>query len=488
MTCLQTGKNCGAIATAARAALLVDAANYFSAVEWGLSHARRSILIIGWDFDGNIRLGGEKGEALGPMLRRLLEQQPQLEVRILLWSLSFIHAPGDPKAKLLGAPWQEHPRLHLKLDREHPFYACHHQKIVAVDDSIAFVGGIDLTVGRRDTPGHRARSHRRRDPDGQPYGPVHDLQMMVDGPAAHMVAEVARTRWLNATGERLAPAIQRSLWPESIVPEFQDVPIAVSCTAPPWRRRAAVGEGAALTADLLRQARRTLYVEAQYFTADFIADILAPGLEQPDGPEIVLVISAEWHSQVERLVLGRNRNRLLRRLKRADRYGRLAAFYPVVPCDPPAEEDICRVLVHAKVIIADDRLMRIGSSNLNNRSTGLDTECDLVVEADEPAHRAAILNLRHRLLAEHMGTEAAAVSQLVAETGSVIETIRRLHHGRRRLEPISVSAEGPVTPVFGTGLIDPAEPFGWRRRRASHRGGERSLRPPRTQPGPAPAE
>src|SRR3954468_23631181 len=200
--CLQPGRNCGAIATAQRAALLVDAANYFTALESVLTRAQRSILIIGWDFDGSISLGGN-GQALGPLLRRLVEQRPALEIRVLLWSLSFLHAPGDPKPKLLGAPWQEHPRLSVRLDREHPFYACHHQKIVAVDDSIAFVGGIDLTVGRRDTPGHRARSPRRRDPDGKPYGPVHDLQMMLDGPAARMVGDVGRDRWLTATGNHI---------------------------------------------------------------------------------------------------------------------------------------------------------------------------------------------------------------------------------------------------------------------------------------------
>jgi phosphatidylserine/phosphatidylglycerophosphate/cardiolipin synthase-like enzyme len=32
--------------------------------------------------------------------------------------------------------------------------------------------------------------------------------------------------------------------------------------------------------------------------------------------------------------------------------------------------------------VLDDRLLRVGSSNLNNRSMGFDSECDVVLDAD----------------------------------------------------------------------------------------------------------
>ena len=38
-------------------------------------------------------------------------------------------------------------------------------------------------------------------------------------------------------------------------------------------------------------------------------------------------------------------------------------------------------MVHSKVMIVDDTLLRVGSANLNNRSMGTDTECDLALEA-----------------------------------------------------------------------------------------------------------
>jgi phosphatidylserine/phosphatidylglycerophosphate/cardiolipin synthase-like enzyme len=377
--CLEEGQNCGNVASCNRASLLIDAARYFRLLKEMLERARQSILIIGWDFDGAICLngpGGTKSERLGALLRRLVEQKPDLNIRILIWSLSVLHSPGNPYAKLFGDGWQKHPRISFRLDRQHPFYACHHQKIVAIDDSIAFVGGIDLTVGRRDRRGHRFAA-LRRNPDGQAYGPVHDLQLMVDGPAAQAIGTMARKRWKAGTGEEVEAPKPKRLWPADSGADFKDATIGISCTSPPWHGRPALCEGIRLASDMLRMARHSIYIEAQYFTAPFLADVLCPALEAPEGPEIVLVLSGHWVSGIERLIFAENRNRLLRRLKRADRHGRLGAFYPIIP----GKDGPVTVLVHAKLIIADDSILRIGSSNLNNRSTGLDAECDLAIEA-----------------------------------------------------------------------------------------------------------
>ncbi|HEY0275012.1 MAG TPA: phospholipase D-like domain-containing protein [Paenirhodobacter sp.] len=35
--------------------------------------------------------------------------------------------------------------------------------------------------------------------------------------------------------------------------------------------------------------------------------------------------------------------------------------------------------MHAKVMIVDDRVLRVGSSNFNNRSLRLDSECDVIL-------------------------------------------------------------------------------------------------------------
>ena len=104
---------------------------------------------------------------------------------------------------------------------------------------------------------------------------------------------------------------------------------------------------------------------------------------------------------VERLVMGSNRDRLIRRLHQADRHDRLRVYYPVVP----GREGEGQILVHSKLIIVDDTLLRVGSSNLNNRSAGLDTECDLAIEARNERERRAIRGIRDRLVAEHLGVD-----------------------------------------------------------------------------------
>jgi len=211
-----------------------------------------------------------------------------------------------------------------------------------------------------------------------------------------------------------------------------------------------------LTVDALKAAKNCIYIEAQYLTADFLGDILEEQLQRPVGPEIVVVLTRESHGFAERWVMGHNRDHLLRRLKRADLHGRLRVFYPVVPGD--AGE--CEVLVHAKVAIVDNQLLRVGSSNLNNRSIALDTECDLAIEARTDATRQRIAVIRDTLLGEHLGVSPATVQEAVRKKGSLVRAIDRLNTGPRCLRPFTVDeAVAPARQVLGTALFDPKRPF-----------------------------
>ncbi|WP_230532658.1 phospholipase D-like domain-containing protein [Microvirga roseola] len=421
-------------------------------------------MIIGWDFDGSIRLRPDEdpeiSPPLGPLLRSLVEERPHLEIRILVWSIAVVHAPGATRPLIFGADWQNHPRVHVKLDTHHPIYAAHHQKIVCIDDTLAFVGGMDLTVERWDTPHHAAAAPLRRRDNGSPYEPVHDVQMVVDGLAARAIAELAWTRWKAATGEERLPVESSASapWPCDLTPDFAPVPIGIARTFPAWGDQRAVREVAALTADALAAARRSIYIEAQYMTTNFVGDILARHLADPGGPEIIVLMTLESHGMVEQLVMGSNRDRLIRRLRMEDRFDRLRVYYPVVPRSDGGE---CQVLIHSKVIIVDDTFLRVGSSNLNNRSMGLDTECDLAIEGEDDRTRRAILKLRDRLLAEHLDASPERVAEIIAEEdGSLIHAIERLNNHPRGLRTFqAMSDDGPTQPAFGTRLLDPQEPF-----------------------------
>lgn len=144
----------------------------------------------------------------------------------------------------------------MRLDTRHPIYGAHHQKIVCVDDTVASTGGIDLTVERRDTTGHAGTHPQRLRPDGSCYTPVHDIQMAAQGDAAVALADLARERWRVATGEASVPGEAGEIcWPDSLEPDFRDVPVAIARTSPAWGDALAVGEVAPLTADCLRAAR-----------------------------------------------------------------------------------------------------------------------------------------------------------------------------------------------------------------------------------------
>ena len=455
---LEPGKTCWRIAEAGRAAILIDSESYYAALEDTLAQAGRSIIIVGWDFDGDIALRpGKSLLKLGPYLRSLVEAKPELEIRILIWSMAVVHAAGAPIPLLTGLGWPDHPRIQLRLDTEHPIYAAHHQKIVCIDDRLAFVGGIDLTVGRWDTSGHVAHDRRRRNTDGVSYGPLHDSQMMVDGVAAQTISELAGRRWLTATRQRLeCSAIEGDVWPVGMTPDFRNIDVAISRTAPSWRGKSGIREGQACTEALLRAARKSIFIEQQYLTVMAFGRIIAHTLERPKGPEIVLIVNDKLDGSAERIYMGGNRDRLLAQLKRADRFGRLRVVHPVVP-DTGGD---CMVKVHAKLIIIDDTYLRIGSSNLNYRSTGLDTECDLTIEAVAEHDRAKIAAIRNRLLAEHLDRTVEAVARSVAETGSLVETLDQLSGGPRSLRHYHFPHQGITSRrVWGTFLIDPSRPL-----------------------------
>ncbi len=459
MTIIEPGRNCWRVADTGRVSVLVDGADYFSRLDSALRQAQQSITILGWDFDARIRLRPDDPQSptLGHLLRSLVEARPELNIRILIWSVAVLHAPGAPLPLILGAEWQDHPRIDLRLDGRHPIYAAHHQKIICIDDCVAFVGGIDLTVGRWDTSDHRLDNPLRLTPEGKPHDPVHDLQMVVDGEAARAIAALARHRWKVATGEPL-PVLQGEgdRWPVGLPADFVDTPVAIARTSPAWGALHGVGECAELTYRAITEARRSIYIEAQYLTATSIGRRLAEVLARPDGPEVVVVATCFSKGFLEQWVMGRNRDRLVRGLKRADRHGRLRVFCPMIPDGEKRRP----LLVHAKLMIVDDCFIRVGSSNMNNRSLGLDTECDLAIEATDERTRATIAGLRHRLLGEHLGVAPAAVAAAEGPGQSPLAAIARLNHGLRGLSPMDeMSIVGPTRPVFATPILDPRRPF-----------------------------
>ena len=466
---VEPGRNCWQVARADRLALIVDAEPYFKAVKEAILQARHSVYLIGWDFDTRIKFEPDGKtldgpNKLGPFLRWIDKNRPGLEVFVLKWDLGAIQALGRGTTPLAILNWLTSKRIHFKLDGAHPKAAAHHQKIVVIDDVVAFCGGIDMTADRWDTREHRDKDPRRRRPTGRRYGPWHDASTVVDGEVAKALGELARSRWKWASSEELArPTDCPTIWPHSIKPTFQDIDVGIARTIPEFEDRKAVREIEQLYLDAIASAETAIYCESQYFASRRIAEAMAERLREKDGPEIVIVNPESADGFLEAVTMDTARYRLLKLIDDADRHDRFRMYTPVTAAGEP-------IYVHAKVTIVDDRLLRVGSSNFNNRSMGFDTECDLVVEA-VPGRRGVqevrdqIVHVRNDLIAEHLGTSPAKVAKSVASCGSLIDTIEKLRGDRRTLVPYVPKKPKKFEEALAENdLLDPERPPSWTKR------------------------
>jgi phospholipase D1/2 len=457
---LEQGVTCWRLGRADRAALLVDGAAYFDALRRALPLARRTVHIVAWDIRSDISLDPQ-GDALPlrKFLRRLLADRPALQIRILLWDWPlFFSLDREPLPQLQFGVAQTR-RLDLALDASHPPAACHHEKLVVLDGRLAFCGGIDLSAGRWDRSEHHPSEPARGRIGRTPRAPFHDCMLMVEGEPARALDELVRERWQRVTGQSLPPRAddRSSLWPDAVEPWFGRVRIGVARTRPAWGEQAQAREIEALYLRAIGAARRCIYIENQYLTAVPITDALAARLGERHGPEVIIVGPKRCEGFIETAVMDRGRALCLDRLRVADRYGRLRVLHPVSAADAG---EPTQIHLHSKLLIVDDRLLVVGSANLCNRSMRLDTECNLAIEAEDDAGRAAVVRSRDALLGEHLGCAAASFAARARALGSVVAAIDALNGGARRLESLTVEPL-PLPPelVAGVALTDPSEPI-----------------------------
>ena len=446
----EAGSNCWRVEQAERVGLIVDAAEYFVRLRQALMAARRQVLLIGWDFDFEIEMmpgeGCEDGTApdgmpnqLGDFIEAVVARTPELRLYMLKWNGAVLMAPGRILPTLALRIWGDE-RIRFALDGHHPFGACHHQKIVVVDDALAFCGGIDATEDRWDTPDHAPGDARRTRKDGSPSEPWHDATAALTGPVAGALGDLARMRWERATDETLeAPEGEpEACWPDGLPSAVRDVPVAVARTEPPYDGEPLVNEIERLYLDGIEAAREVIYLESQYFAAESVAEALGRRLREPGGPEIVVINPQKALSALEDRALHPLRGRILERLQAVDAEGRFRIWHPVNAAGEP-------IYVHAKVMVVDDRLLRLGSSNLDDRSMGFDTECDVAFEGRDSASRGAIETFRLRLLAEHLGVAQEDVARAWRDEGSLIAAIEALNAEEGRgLRAIERKPEGFV--------------------------------------------
>ena len=419
---LRPGETCWQIAHADRYAVLLENSRYFAALASALDKAEKSIVVLGWQFDPRTRLlpqspSKDLRTEIGAKLRMLVKQKPDLDVRLLIWRSPLLIAASQGFYPMKAQAWFRKRLVEFRLDSPGPPGACHHQKAVIIDDKVAFCGGGDISTDRWDSEEHLDDDPHRFLPGGMAYPARHETMCVFDGAAARALGDLARERWLRAVWERIEPEVTDSdPWPDGVAVDVKGAMVGLSRTEPGWAGRKEVRENEALHLEGIRRARRLIYMENQYFTSPLIAHALARRLEEPTGPQVVLVTTAQSPSWFDRMTMDTARAEILYRLEAADRHGRFFAFSPHTARGE-------RIVVHAKATIIDDRLLRIGSSNLNNRSMGLDTECDASLEPGTPEGWEAIRSFRHHSIAHFLGVtrnEYAAAEALLGGPGDAI--------------------------------------------------------------------
>lgn len=447
-------------------AVLNDAAAYFAALRAALLDAQELVYIVGWDIHSETRLVGASGQAddglpdrLGPFLRALVQRRPALRINILVWDFVSFYASEREWNSAAKFTEDTDGRVQFVLDSTLPFGSAQHQKIVCIDGALAFVGGLDLTIRRWDTSEHCANLAARCDPQGKPYPPFHDVQCLVDGDAAASVFELAEARW-RAAGQQTPdrPAPKSTRWPSNVPVEAQQMPVGIARTEVVCPAGSTIREVERSLIAAIRSATSFIYIENQFTSATGIAEALAEQMQRVPSLR-VLVVAPKLHSSwLESQAMQNGRGAFIACFSEAGVAERIRFVHPV---SRDGDQEAA-VMVHSKLMIVDNRILRIGSANLNNRSMGADSECDLIFEAASDEHRTFITSVRRRLIAHFCGLDERRVAQNDDHLFALLDEVSKAG-GAKTLRGVEASVITSTLATMVQPVADPEHPLHFER-------------------------
>jgi phosphatidylserine/phosphatidylglycerophosphate/cardiolipin synthase-like enzyme len=368
--------------------ILVDGAQALPLIAAELAGAQSHVHVAGWHVQAGFSLGHEPGS---PTVRGLLaELAERMPVRVLVWAGAPlpVFKPTRRQVREGREELCRGTRIECVLDRHERLAHCHHEKLVIIDDRVAFVGGIDLTGLGGD----------RYDENDHPYRSSlgwHDEAVCIRGPAVADVAEHFRCRWQEVAHESLPPPVAPEAAGEVELQLVRTVPERAYAFA-------RQGEFRILEAytRALRSAERLVYLENQFLWAPEVVSILTEKLRRPPSPDfrLVILLPARANNGAD------DTKGQLGVLSEADGAGGRLLACTLYARDAAAGRSE-PVYVHAKIGIVDDRWMTLGSANLNAHSLFNDSEVNIVTQ-----DRDLVVDVRRRLWAEHLEVAADAVA------------------------------------------------------------------------------
>ncbi|MEM9459871.1 MAG: phosphatidylserine/phosphatidylglycerophosphate/cardiolipin synthase family protein [Myxococcota bacterium] len=408
--------------------VLVDGEAGWGRVADDLEQAEREVQIATWMCRPDIELRRPRALAvaepperghlrLGEMLERRAEQGAK--IRLLVWGMAY-----TPIIDRWLRRWYWRGRDNIDvLEQDHPsLIGSHHQKTITIDGRVGYCGGMNLKENDWDSIAHSvheprrfphaARAERRAlaaaRMQGPPFAPRHDLMVRIEGPAVADLQDnfadrwtqsvrARRRSWLGRVVDRLRRALGNDDYPT--VEPAKALPPAAGSHWVQVVRTTPGGEAGILGAYVraIRNARRYIYIENQYFRSPIIGRELRDAVAANPRLRLVVVVrpvnggekslfdpSGYWTAHTLRLI---------REARPEFSLTEIIAWGRDVD-----ERLIWRELdVHAKVMVVDDVWLTVGSANINDRGFKTEGEINAVV-----VDKGLASDLRRRLMAEHL--------------------------------------------------------------------------------------
>lgn len=340
--------------------LFVGGKSYFADLKQSLNKAKKSVLICGWSLNLKTVMDDK-----GTMIKDILFGLPEsVDIKILIWDyIIFYVADRDPFLPFKVAARNKKNISFERFDF-HPVMSSMHSKMAVVDDEVLYLGGIDIDLHRRDGPYNLARDSSRKEIDGSPYQPFRDYMFKFQGESALYFSNIFRQLWVSQKNQR------SEILPGRGSPREGNVYFAR--TVPKFKNNPKDYSSFHLHKWLIQAAKEYIYIENQYLTSDKIVDLLINRLAERDGPEVVIVVSYGKMPVLEKISMGALLTESAKKLLKSDPWKRLKIYALKSGPNGPF------VKVHSKLVLVDDTYVKIGSSNINNRSMRFDYELDVL--------------------------------------------------------------------------------------------------------------
>lgn len=400
----------------------VDGQETFKLMYEKIHLAKTSVHIANYDLDPALKFvrnsdvldhhdSNHRHEAY-PLQDLLVEKAKEgVEVKIIVWEPRLVLRilPGADERGIDGRADEVNvineiaerygisKKLMLRIDSSAPtLTSAHHEKIVIIDNKIAFCGGLDLSNGKWDTSSHEY-DNPLRDANSEPW---HDVHAMVTGPVVWDLVYHFHQRWYYSESKNVKKV--RRLRIRSNYPLRGNHGGVRATALRTWNELDRNGGIQAWYAAMFRKASKSIYIENQFpFQDSFATTLLEKRLKEERQLKVIIVCPMEPNlpgfigSMIAKMSVNDVNDNLATLCRAGD--GERVRTYSLVSQHPTIATKRRQIYVHSKIMIVDDKWITVGSANIDKNGFRDSSEFNLGITSPRQA-----LELRTRLWQEHL--------------------------------------------------------------------------------------